>query len=41
LYVVDEADHSFHVPKRTGKSDDDVLAELAGTVADWSKRFAT
>lgn len=36
LFVVDEADHSFHVPKRTGKSDADVLAELAKTVTEWS-----
>ena len=36
MYVIDEADHSFHVPKRTGKSDEDVLAELAKTVAEWS-----
>ncbi|MBI5472260.1 MAG: dienelactone hydrolase family protein [Ignavibacteriae bacterium] len=36
LFVVDEADHSFHVPKRTGKSDGDVLIELANTVAHWS-----
>lgn len=36
LFVVDEADHSFHVPKRTGKSDEDVLTVLARTVAEWS-----
>ncbi len=37
LFVVDEADHAFHVPKRTGKSDADVLAELAKKVAEWSR----
>jgi len=36
LRVIDEADHSFHVPKRSGRSDADVLAELARTVAEWS-----
>jgi len=36
LHVVPEADHSFHVPKRSGRSDDEVLAELARTVAAWS-----
>jgi predicted alpha/beta-hydrolase family hydrolase len=40
LHVVPDADHSFHVPKRSGRSDDQVLAELAGVVAEWSKRLA-
>ena len=35
LHVVDGADHSFHVLKRSGKTDTDVLRELAGTVASW------
>lgn len=35
LHVVAEGDHSFHVPKRTGRSDDDVIAELARVVAGW------
>ncbi len=30
-----DADHSFHVPARTGRKDADVLAALAGTVAGW------
>ncbi len=37
LHVVDDADHSFHVPKRSGKTDEQVLAELAQKVAEWSK----
>ena len=40
LHLVPEADHSFHVPKRSGRSDDEVLAELAATVAQWSARLA-
>ena len=36
LFIVDEADHAFHVPKRSGKSDKDVLGEAAKTVAGWS-----
>jgi predicted alpha/beta-hydrolase family hydrolase len=36
LYIVEGADHSFHVLKRSGKSDAEVLAELARTVAAWT-----
>src|SRR5215469_14654442 len=28
LHVIDSADHSFHVPKKSGKSDSEVLREL-------------
>ena len=38
LHVVDEADHGFHVPKRTGKLDEDVLDELCQTFAAWADR---
>jgi predicted alpha/beta-hydrolase family hydrolase len=38
LHVVEDADHGFHVPKRSGRSDDDVLVELCGTFAAWAKR---
>jgi predicted alpha/beta-hydrolase family hydrolase len=40
LHVVDGADHGFHVPKRTGRTDDDVLDELCATLAAWSERVA-
>jgi predicted alpha/beta-hydrolase family hydrolase len=36
LHVVEEADHGFHVPKRTGLTDDDVLDQLCATFASWS-----
>jgi predicted alpha/beta-hydrolase family hydrolase len=39
LHVVAGADHGFHVLKRSGRSDDAVLAELAGAVADWVARL--
>ena len=39
LHVVPTADHSFHVLKRSGRTDDEVLAELARTVEDWSARL--
>jgi len=35
LHVVEGGDHSFHVPKRSGRSDDAVLEELADRVAEW------
>jgi len=40
LHVVDGADHSFEVPKRSGRSLADVLEELARTVAAWAERLA-
>ena len=36
LHVVPTADHGFHVLKSAGRSDADVLAELARTVAAWA-----
>jgi uncharacterized protein len=38
LHVVDGADHSFSVLKRSGRTDAQVLDELAGTVTDWVKQ---
>jgi predicted alpha/beta-hydrolase family hydrolase len=35
LRVIDGADHSFHVLKRSGRTDGDVLRELAQAVAEW------
>ena len=39
LHVIDGADHSFHVPKKSGKTDADILAELAETTSSWSDKF--
>ena len=36
LHVVDTADHSFHVLKRSGTTDAKVLQELASTAASWA-----
>jgi predicted alpha/beta-hydrolase family hydrolase len=36
LHVVDGADHGFHVPKKSGRTDEDVLQELAETVTEWA-----
>jgi hypothetical protein len=35
LHVVDGADHMFHVLKRSGRTDEQVLDELASAVAEW------
>jgi uncharacterized protein len=40
LHVVPTADHGFHVLKRSGRSDDEVLAELAHNVAAWAAGLA-
>jgi predicted alpha/beta-hydrolase family hydrolase len=40
LHVVADADHGFHVPKRTGRTDEDVIEELAGEVRTWADRLA-
>jgi hypothetical protein len=36
LHLVDGADHSFHVPKRSGRSDRDVMAEILDAFAAWA-----
>lgn len=35
LHIIDGADHGFHVLKRSGRTDDQVLDELADTAAAW------
>jgi uncharacterized protein len=36
LHTIDGADHGFHVLKRTGRTDADVLREIAQTIASWT-----
>jgi hypothetical protein len=36
LHIIEGADHSFHVLKRSGKTDAEVLAELSTTVKTWT-----
>jgi len=36
LHLIEEGDHSFKVPKRTGKTESDVLEELAATIQQWA-----
>ena len=33
---VDDADHSFHVPKSSGKTDGQVVSEMADRIREWS-----
>ena len=40
LHIVDTADHSFHVLKRSGTTDANVLRELARTAASWADSLA-
>jgi hypothetical protein len=35
LTLAQDADHSFHVPAKTGRKDADVLGELLDSAADW------
>ena len=36
LHLVEEGDHSFKVPKRTGKTEVDVMNDLAGAIVQWA-----
>jgi predicted alpha/beta-hydrolase family hydrolase len=36
LHVVQEADHSFHVPARSGRNDAEVMNEVLDTLAAWA-----
>ncbi len=38
LHVVDGADHSFAVLKRSGRTEAEVMAELADTITGWTRR---
>jgi predicted alpha/beta-hydrolase family hydrolase len=37
LHMIETADHSFHVLKSSGKTDEQVLRELAETAASWGE----
>ena len=38
LEVIDDADHSFHVRKKSGRTDAEVLSGMARTFAQWAQR---
>jgi hypothetical protein len=35
LHLVAEADHSFHVPARSGSNDRDVMTSIVAKLSDW------
>ena len=39
LQLVEGGDHSFHVLKRSGRTDTEVMGELVGRIADWAGRL--
>jgi predicted alpha/beta-hydrolase family hydrolase len=41
LRLFQDADHSFHVPARTGRKDSEVTAEMAEALADWIEMAIT
>src|SRR5437879_10269919 len=40
LCLFDEADHSFHVPARTGRKDPEVRGEVLDAFAKWAEKLA-
>jgi predicted alpha/beta-hydrolase family hydrolase len=40
LQVVETADHSFHVLKKSGRNDQEVLRELAAATVAWAEKIA-
>jgi len=40
LHLFDGADHSFHVPARSGRKDDEVLGDMMDVLAAWVQRIA-
>jgi predicted alpha/beta-hydrolase family hydrolase len=40
LHVVEGGDHSFEVPKRSGRTQADVLDELSQVIAAWAEHLS-
>src|SRR5881397_2118706 len=40
LHLVEGGDHSFHVLKRSGRTDAEVMGELVDTIVAWTSRLA-
>jgi uncharacterized protein len=41
LHLIETADHSFHMLKSSGRTDAEVLRELAETTVSWAERLST
>ena len=41
LHLVDDADHSFHVPARTGHKDPEIRREMLDALAAWADKVTT
>lgn len=39
MHITDQGDHSFKVPKRSGRTRAEILDEIADAIADWGQRF--
>jgi predicted alpha/beta-hydrolase family hydrolase len=39
LHIIEGADHSFHLPKSSGRNDEDVPKELAWKIKKWSEKI--
>jgi uncharacterized protein len=39
LHLVESGDHSFKVPKRSGRTQDDVMTDLVATIDRWATRL--
>jgi uncharacterized protein len=40
LKLFEDADHSFHVPARTGRTDAEIRVEMTDAIAEWTRRPA-
>ena len=40
VHMVDQADHAFHVPARSGRTDSDIVTEIADAFAAWIARIS-
>ena len=40
LHLIEDADHAFHVRSRSGRTDQEVIGEIASVVAAWARALA-
>ncbi len=41
LHLIGDADHAFHVPARSGRTDHEVISEIASVVATWTRALVS